>query len=454
MKHIFCLVFLSLFIGKIKAQSNLKKTVTVNIKEQSLKDALVIIGNEGDFNFSYNAKVINKDSIVSIYASQKPVGELLRMLFNSNYEFKESGNYVIIRKKAIISTNTIDQTITGNPYFIINGIVVDDETGFIIPNATIYEKQNLISTITDENGAFSFKLKNKYNTAQISISKDSYSDTSVEVRAKFNQRLVIAMSKIPLLISKRDDTLMQDIIVESVIEFQDSIVPKSTHILFEDDWLVRSMMNTQARINQINLRKFITNRKFQLSLLPFMSTHGRMNAQVINSLSINILGGYSAGTNGLEAGGLFNVNKGNARYLQAAGIYNTVGGNFKGLQAAGLFNKVNGNFNGLQAAGLSNIVKSNFSGVQVSCLVSSVKKDGQGLQVAGIFNNVFNRWKGVQVGLINRVGLIKGLQIGLINVAKSNSGFSLGLINISKGKRNKNRIGFLLRVPRKNNISK
>ena len=50
----------------------------------------------------------------------------------------------------------------------------------------------------------------------------------------------------------------------------------------------------------------------------------------------------------------------------------------------------------------------------------------------------------------NKAKNIKGLQIGLVNVTNGTDGTSVGLINISKGKRAKHRVGFLLRVPRKN----
>ena len=37
-----------------------------------------------------------------------------------------------------------------------------------------------------------------------------------------------------------------------------------------------------------------------------------------------MFGGYTAGVNGLEIGGLFNLNKKDVRYVQAAGLFNIV----------------------------------------------------------------------------------------------------------------------------------
>lgn len=416
------------------AQTHLKKPVTVNIKNQPLKDALNIIGNEGDFNFSYNTNVVNKDSMVTIFASQKPVGELLRLLFDAQFEFKESGNYIIIRKKPIVGNNIVDLIPAPTPYFTVTGIVIDDETGAKIENASIYETQNLIATISDEKGAFDLKLKNKYAVANIAISKEGYRDTTIEIKAKYNQKALVALSRLPIVITKQADTLERDLALEAPVIFVDSEI--ANPVVFQpiqENWVLRTLLTTQAKINTINLKKFITTRKFQISLLPLISTHGKMNSQVVNIVSINALGGYSAGTDAFELGGLFNINRNHARYFQAAGLYNHVGGFMQGFQSAGLYNNVRLYAKGFQTAGLFNTVSGDMNGVQISGLRNSVKKKLYGLQIS----------------LINKAQCIKGLQIGLVNIVDENKGYSLGLINVSKNKRHGRRVGFLLRVPRR-----
>jgi hypothetical protein len=75
----------------------------------------------------------------------------------------------------------------------------------------------------------------------------------------------------------------------------------------------------------------------QVSLLPFIGTHGRLSGNVINDYSINFLGGYSRGTRQLELGFFFNLDRGDVRWLQIAGFGNMVGGNFYGIQDSGIF---------------------------------------------------------------------------------------------------------------------
>jgi hypothetical protein len=37
---------------------------------------------------------------------------------------------------------------------------------------------------------------------------------------------------------------------------------------------------------------------------------------------MNVIGGYTAGVDGLEMGGVFNINQKDVRYFQMAGVFN------------------------------------------------------------------------------------------------------------------------------------
>ena len=57
------------------------------------------------------------------------------------------------------------------------------------------------------------------------------------------------------------------------------------------------------------MKNFFETRPFQVSLVPGLGSHGKMSGQVVNNFSLNVFGGYTAGTNGSELGGLFNIDK-------------------------------------------------------------------------------------------------------------------------------------------------
>lgn len=206
-----------------------------------------------------------------------------------------------------------------------------------------------------------------------------------------------------------------------------------------------------------------------------------MSSQVVNKVSLNVLGGYTAGTDGFEIAGLFNITKGDVKKFQAAGLFNGVGGSVGGIQLAGLFNDVRFDLQGFQAAGLVNRVKEssdgfqvaglanivsqevkgtqaaglanislhNFSGVQIAGLTNFSRKKTRGTQIAGLGNISIEETDGLQIaglgnytskslngmqisGLFNYAKEMNGVQIGLINISDNSTGYSIGLINYVK----------------------
>ncbi len=394
------------------AQSILSSTVSIKAKNQPLHEVLTIISNEANINFSYNTKAIKRDSLVSVQAVNRPLAEVLRMIFNAGYEFKESGSYVIIRRKPVSTSGVMSKTPTQNDFYFISGFVVDDETGEKIPDATVYEKQHLISAMTDDKGFFSLKLKSKFPVAAVSVSKTDYHDTSLQIQAKYNQQVTIALNHKdpPMSLAANPKYFSADEIAETkVIEEKPDVI--------EQKWIGRVLFSSKQRIRSLNLKKFYTTRAWQFSFVPGLSTHGKMNAQVISKTSLNMVGGYNGGVDLVEIGGLFNINKRDVKSVQLAGLFNIVGGKVKGVQAAAIFNQVESSLDGVQIGGLLNLVRGDVKGVQIATLY-------------------------------NRAKSVKGIQIGFINRTETQEGTSIGLVNISKNKKGKNRIGFLVRLPR------
>lgn len=62
-----------------------------------------------------------------------------------------------------------------------------------------------------------------------------------------------------------------------------------------------------------------------MSLTPGLSTHGFFNSQIVNTFSLNLIGGATAGVDGTELAGGFNVNQYDMRGAQFAGVINVVG---------------------------------------------------------------------------------------------------------------------------------
>ncbi|WP_162910830.1 DUF4974 domain-containing protein [Hymenobacter oligotrophus] len=189
----------------------------------------------------------------------------------------------------------------------------------------------------------------------------------------------------------------------------------------------------------------------QISFLGPLGSNGLRSGQTVNNLSINVLGGYSAGVEGFEAAGLFNIDRDTVDGVQVAGLTNIVGKHLDGFQGAGLLNVLGGGGRGWQAAGLLNVAARPVAGAQTAGLfnyVGPTKKlpivaDAGApatdaapsrkptVQAAGLFNVALGEVRGGQAaGLLNVAGTVHGVQLaGLLNVADSVDGVSIAPIN-------------------------
>src|SRR6516164_4938262 len=136
------------------AQDLLSKNISLEVNRQRLDDVLEILSNKGDFYFSYNSKIVNKDSLVTLSVRNKTLKEILNLLFNNTYEFKQSGNYVIIRKAPIRMTMITKKAVEEEKTYSVSGYVFDEQSGVAVNEASVYEKRQLVSALTNGDGYF------------------------------------------------------------------------------------------------------------------------------------------------------------------------------------------------------------------------------------------------------------------------------------------------------------
>ncbi|MEZ5017295.1 MAG: STN and carboxypeptidase regulatory-like domain-containing protein [Flavipsychrobacter sp.] len=409
------------------AQKHLSKKVTVNVSRQPISVLFAEICKQGKFEFSYNSNLINGDSIVTISAINKPVQSILNQVFAGKYHYKERGNHIIIQKDP------------NGHFWYLSGYIVDAKTGERIRDVSVYEKNQLVASLTDEDGYFQLKLKDKNPTAQIGVSKSWYVDTAIVLQPGYNQEITLSI--------KPESFLLDSVVVNSV----------------EETWWANFLLSSKQKMQGLNLGKFFVDKPYQASIIPGVSTHGKMSAQTINKVSFNLLGGYTTGVEGVEIGGLFNINKRNVNYAQIAGLFNIVGGQVKGAHVAGLYNFVLDTTIGVQVSGISSMTQKSVIGIQASGLYSHVRekmigiqasglvslaakgviglqasglgniagKEVDGSQISGFFNISTKEINGGQVtGFVNVAKRVDGAQVGFINIADTSSGVSIGFLNI------------------------
>ncbi len=371
------------------AQNKLEYTISLNIKQIKIATLLTEIGKRGGFFFSYGSDMVPADSLVTVNVSNKPIRLLLDQLFNNDVAYKEAPGYIILRPAPNRLKLMPDAADDAETAFNISGYVVDDETGAPVRYASVYENRLLVSTLTDDRGYFKLKLKS-VGAITLTVSKEMYKDTSVSF-----------LSKVTVVLKNTNFGYAADTGASQL----------------NRSWLGRLLISSKLRQQSANIGQFITNVPVQTSFIPGWGNHGLMSGQIVNKFSLNILSGYSAGVDGLELAGLYNLNKNDVRYVQVAGLFSVVGGNFKGVQLAGLDNKVYKDVKGVQVAGLFNRVD-NAAGVQLAGIANINKNVSSGVQVAGILN-IARKMQGVHVGVINIADTLDGVAVNLISFSRS-----------------------------------
>jgi len=403
-------VFLLFFSSLIKAQSNLSRNISLNIEQQKLSSVLAMIEEKGGFRFSYNSNILPVDSLISIHENNLNIAETLDKILNHRFEYRQSGNFVIIRYAPLELVLLVNESVGDPELYTITGQVVDKQTNKPIQDASIYERNLLVSEISDGNGYFSMRLKNITQPISLTVSKENYKSTVTHFLAEVN-------------ITNKKENLGERFINGNLGDV-------------ENTWLGNALVTAQQKIQSINIGGFISKAPFQFSLIPGLNSHGSLSGQVVNKFSLNVIGAYSAGVDGGEIGFVFNINKSNVQYFQFAGAFNLVGGDVRGMQIGGFFNYVIGDVRAVQIALAYNRVGKSFEGFQLGGIYNRVNEDVKGMQLSLGLNTIGGTLKGWQTGALNLVNKeTKGVQIGIGGniVAGRTSGIQIGgIANINK----------------------
>lgn len=416
---IFCFTLISLLFLQTEAnsQSNyLYKKITVSITDLPLEKALEQISEKGGFTFAYNSKHFDEDKLVNLQIENKTVSRSLNQLFDNSVKYKVVGSHVILKKKnppeGLSSNNKPNE-------YIINGYIIDSRTGEKIKEATVYEINGQIVSLSNSEGFYSLTIPAEYELQGLSYSKRGYLDTVIMVQPVQKSALNIYLNPLELPLQK--------------LEY------KSVNLKLNDlhnRRIVDALVSDEAKINSDNL-VIHESKKYQISIIPFIGTNRKLSGSINNSLSFNVLAGYSGGVTGFELGGLLNIVEHNVNGSQIGGLANIVGGDTRYFQFAGLLNQNTGSVTGTQIAGISNVVLDTIHGVQIAGFNNTLHGYMDGFQISGFNNLTTQHVDGVQLTGFANVALkdVEFAQLsGFANYADNvNGGQVSGFANIAKG---------------------
>lgn len=448
LRQLFLFVVLLCSIIHSYGQGNLSKTVSVSMTRQPIHAVLDAIEHQGDFHFSYVREMVHADSLVSVHVSHKTVKQVLDQLFQGSMSYKDAGNQLLLQPNR-------------EKYFFVSGHITDGATGQPLHNASVYEGVQLISAMTNDQGYYRLRLrerdKDRPIPVMLTVSKELYKDTIMMVTGGYDQEISVS--------------------IKPAAPITLGIVDVNQYSRVSESWFGKVFLTSKQRYQSLNLSKFFADQPYQTSLLPGLGTHGKLSSQVVNKVSLNFIGGYTAGLNGVEISGAFNIDQKDVKYAQFASLFNVVGGKMEGVQLSGLHNQVMDSVKGLQASGFSNMTAKGYKGVQLAGIFNVSTGETRGVGAAGVFNvywkdhygvmaagignmtrakengvqaaGVFNvgvRENGVQAagvfnaadtasgvqvaGVLNIARVLKGVQVGVVNYADSSDGYSIGVVSI------------------------
>lgn len=455
---------LSLFSNEWKG-----KRISLQVKNEALESVLYKIDDISGYSFSYSPDYLPVDSLVTFNLQNVELEQVLHEIFKDKMSYKLVAKTIIIRpntqfkiiekeeNKQIVKVKKL-KTVKPSKIFF-RGSIISKYSKRSLSSVSILDPQQKRIYHSDSLGNFEFELKTKLPYLELYVSKNGYEEKVLVLKNETQNKLIIELEKIKeeVFIETKTDS----------IDYKPSIDSLN---------LVKIFVEEQRSETAKNLDPFFGQTGIQLSFTPGLSTNKKLNAITNNRLSINALGGYSKGVEGIEVGGLFNINRHNMNGLQVAGLSNIVAEKVNGIQVAGISNYNRYLLNGIQTSGILGISYGLVNGLQLSGFISNARKVN-GIQTAGFtavsfkkvngiqastFYNYSHRLNGIQASafvnmsgkylngiqtstfanvatgqvnglqasvFFNYAKKINGLQIGLINVAIENKGLALGLFS-------------------------
>ncbi|MCI1753186.1 MAG: hypothetical protein LKM36_10060 [Flavobacteriales bacterium] len=389
----------------LHAQSILQRVVQVHADHVRLSEALELVARDGHFKLSYNAALVNGDSVVSL-DTDGTVKHALQQLVGKRVILKESGEHIILLAAGA----------TKDPV-LLRGQVLNAVDGSSVQQASVYELHEKHAVRTDASGGFALEASGRRDPTPLLLACKGYRDTVVYVARNTN----------PTRYTLRPEERLERLEVLCMNERCATV---------DELGLTRLLVPT-AQIDQAaNLGSGET-RIWQVSLIPSVSTNGKIAGAVVNHFSFNVFAGYSRGLDGFELGGLANLERRDVKGAQVAGLANLVGRDTKGAQVAGLINHTLRSLEGVQVAGLVNTIWDTLTGVQVAGAVNVVKGGMLGLQVAGLGNLATQNCDGAQVSGAFNVAVkdVRKMQVaGAFNYGRNVSGAQVaGALNVARG---------------------
>ncbi|MCX6247577.1 MAG: TonB-dependent receptor [Bacteroidetes bacterium] len=155
---------------------DLERKITLIVKKQTLSEVIRIIGDEGKINFSYNPQSLPLDRLITVKARNKPVHEILELVFKKN-----GINYFVLENQVVLKMNGKERPGTSGEKppaalkHTLSGYLKDKSTGEVLIGANVYVPGTQFGTTSNSYGFYSLTIPaNQYQLVYTYIGYKNY----------------------------------------------------------------------------------------------------------------------------------------------------------------------------------------------------------------------------------------------------------------------------------------
>ena len=171
------LVLQSFATNEGKAQDLLEKTISIDLQNVTMQNALLEIGKVANAEFFYSSKAIQTDRKVNLQAQNLKVSAVLNNLLSPiNISYKVYGNQIVLAPNEVTTAANLpvakEKTVEA-----ITGLVLDENKAPVV-GASVMVKKTKVGKLTDASGKFSIDATKGdvlvvsfvgYNTTEITV---------------------------------------------------------------------------------------------------------------------------------------------------------------------------------------------------------------------------------------------------------------------------------------------
>ena len=159
------IIVASLFLSGFSFSQDLKKKISLNMKDVPLIDVINEVSNTGQINFSYSSQLIPVNKKITIKAKNKTIKEILDEVFTKNgIEYSIVENLIVLKPQTTNVSQNIEVIPKEKIKYTISGYLKDKATGEVLIGASVYAKGTTLGTTSNAYGFYSLTLpQGSYN---------------------------------------------------------------------------------------------------------------------------------------------------------------------------------------------------------------------------------------------------------------------------------------------------